>query len=121
MVCNKKQLYTSQALKVLKVQEQAGTTSTCIFAHYFSYQFIWHRDSIINILAVCLCMSLIKTFRNLEINTCKGEILEYVLFVFMFYITVNNLSVMSGRFPVFLGLNITKQRTNCQAHGLRRW
>ena len=35
----------------------------------------------------------------------------------MFYIPVNNFSVMSGQLPVFLCWTSTKQRIKCLAHG----
>ena len=39
------------------------------------------------------------------------------LFVLMFHVPVNNFSVMSGRFPVFLGWTSTKQRIKWLAQG----
>ena len=39
------------------------------------------------------------------------------LFMLMLYIQVNNFSVMSGKFPEFLGWTRTEQRIKCLAHG----
>ena len=39
------------------------------------------------------------------------------LFVLMLYVTVNNFSVMSRRYPVFPDLTSTKQQIRCFAKG----
>ena len=41
-----------------------------------------------------------------------------VLFVLMLYVSVNNFSVISGQFPVYLGQTSTKQWAMCLAKNL---
>ena len=40
-----------------------------------------------------------------------------ILFALMLYIQVNNFSIISGQFPVFLGWTGTKQQTKCLVQG----
>ena len=51
---------------------------------------------------------------NLAKNELKmaplNDVRTIFIFVLMLYVIVNNFSVMSGRFPVFLGWTSTKQR-----------
>ena len=70
----------------------------------------FRKDFIFTKLRICVVLQKNKTLTKISEFTIH-------LFVLILYISVNNFSVMSGKFPVFLGKTSTKQRIKCFAQG----